>query len=191
MGLKSLWSVPPCHIKESMMSTEGEGAVKTKASEVRISHLKRREIQAPIIASLIKGFAKEIGYDKAIEIAEKVIREDAISSGKKLAQKFARNTLTELSKVVTEVWAEDGAMRIEMNTESDNELFFDVTYCAYAEMYAKLGIKELGFILSCSRDFPFIEGFNAEIELRRTKTLMEGDDCCDFRYAKRGRSVTT
>ena len=167
-----------------VMSTEAERAVKRKESEMRITHLKRREIQAPIIASFIKGFAEEIGYDKAIAIAEKVIRDDAISSGKKLARGLAKNTLSELSKIVTEVWAEDGAMRIEMIRQSDNELFFDVTYCAYAEMYQKMGIRELGFILSCSRDVPFIEGFNPELELRRTKTLMDGADCCDFRYAK-------
>jgi hypothetical protein len=55
-------------------------------------------------------------------------------------------------------------------------------------MYEEMGIKELGFILSCSRDFPFMEGFNPEIELRRTKTIMEGAECCDFRYKKRGSS---
>ncbi len=26
------------------------------------------------------------------------------------------------------------------------------------------------------------EGFNLGIKFRRTKTLMEGDDCCDHRY---------
>ena len=96
--------------------------------------------------------------------------------------------MSELAKIVKEVWAKDGAMRIQIIRENDNELFFDVTHCGYAQMYEKMGIKELGFVLSCSRDFPFMEGFNPEIELRRTKTIMEGADCCDFRYKKRGSS---
>jgi len=55
-------------------------------------------------------------------------------------------------------------------------------------MYEKLGIKELGCVLSCSRDFSFMEGFNPEIELIRTKTIMEGSECCDFRYVKKGNT---
>jgi hypothetical protein len=52
-------------------------------------------------------------------------------------------------------------------------------------MYEKLGIKELGCVLSCSRDFSFMEGFNSEIELIRTKTIMGGFECCDFRYVRK------
>jgi GTP cyclohydrolase II len=79
-------------------------------------------------------------------------------------------------------------MKIQIIRENNNELFFDVTYCGYAQMYEDMGIKELGFIFSCSRDFPFMEGFNLEIELTRTKTIMEGAECCDFRYKKRQSS---
>ena len=76
-------------------------------------------------------------------------------------------------------------MKIQIIRETDSELFFDVTYCGYAQMYEKMGLKELGFILSCSRDFPFMEGFNPEIELSRAKTIMEGAGYCDFRYKKK------
>ena len=162
--------------------------MKKKASEVRITHLKCREIQAPIVSALIQGFAEEIGSDRTIEVAQKVISKDAIESGKKLAQEYSGNTMSELTKIVKEVWAKDDAMKIQIIRENENELFFDVTYCGYAQMYERMGIKELGFILSCSRDFPFMEGFNAEIELTRTKTIMEGAECCDFRYKKRGSS---
>ena len=137
---------------------------------------------------MIQGFTEEIGSAKTIEVAKKVINKDAIESGKKLAQEYSGNTMSELTKIVKEVWAKDGAMRIQIIRENDDELFFDVTHCGYAQMYEKMGIKELGFILSCSRDFPFMEGFNPEIELRRTKTIIEGAECCDFRYKKRESS---
>jgi fumarate hydratase class II len=55
-----------------------------KMTKMKISHLKRREVQAPIVSSLIKAFADKIGYDKAVDIAKEVIREDAILSGKTL-----------------------------------------------------------------------------------------------------------
>jgi len=76
-------------------------------------------------------------------------------------------------------------MKIEIIRENDKELFFDVTYCGYAEMYEKMGIKQFGSILSCSRDFPFMEGFNPDIKLTRTKTIMQGAEYCDFRYQEK------
>ncbi|MGD8286339.1 MAG: L-2-amino-thiazoline-4-carboxylic acid hydrolase [Desulfobacterales bacterium] len=155
-----------------------------KNPSMKITHLKRREVQAPLVSSLIKGFADEMGYEKAIGIAKKVIREDALLSGKTLAEAYSGNSISELSKIAKEVWAKDDALEIKMVKESDKELFFDVTHCRYAEMYEKFGIKNLGCILSCLRDFYFLEGFNPKITLKRTTTIMEGGDCCDFRYAE-------
>lgn len=147
-----------------------------------LTHLKCREVQAPIVSSLIKEFAKKIGYEKAIEIAKEVIKKDAILSGKMLAEKFSGNSLSELSTIAKEVWAKDNAMSIRIIKETEVEFFFDVTECGYAKMYEKLGLRDLGCILSCDRDFSFLEGFNPSIELIRTKTIMDGKKICDFRY---------
>ena len=153
---------------------------------MNITHQKLREIQAPIVTLLINGFAREIGYEKAINIAETVISEDAMATGKKMAKEYKGNTLTELAKIVKEVWAKNGALKLEMIRETDSELFFDVTYCGYAQMYEKMEIKDMGSTLSCIRDFSFLKGFNSQIELRRTQTIMEGAKYCDFRF----KSVT-
>jgi predicted hydrocarbon binding protein len=153
---------------------------------MNITHQKLREIQAPIVTLLINGFVKEIGYKKAIKIAENVISEDAMAAGEKMAKKYNGNTLTELAKIVKDVWAKNGALKIEMIKETESELFFDVTYCEYAQMYEKMGIKDMGSTLSCIRDFSFLKGFNPQIELKRTQTIMEGAKYCDFRF----KSVT-
>ena len=156
-----------------------------KKTAPKIPHLFLREIQAPLAAALIKGYAKEIGNDKALEIAKKVICEDAISSGKVLAQKYAGNSLKDLLNIVKDVWAKDGTLELANLTLDEDTLSFDVTYCGYAEMYERLGIKELGSLLSCCRDIAFVDGFNPEFELIRTKTIMEGADICDFCYKKK------
>ena len=159
--------------------------MKQKASSVDISHLLCREIQAPLVSALIRGFAREIGDSKAFSIAKKIICEDAVVSGKSLAEKYSGNSLQDLLKIVEEVWAQDGTLEIKNIRLNENTLSFDVTDCGYAKMYERLGIKELGSLLSCCRDFTFVDGFNPEIELIRTKTIMEGADICDFRYQKK------
>jgi hypothetical protein len=71
---------------------------------------------------------------------------------------------------------------MEVLEQSENSFSFNVTRCRYAELYQALGIAELGAILSCNRDFSLIEGFNPDIHLTRTQTIMEGAAFCDFRY---------
>ena len=51
--------------------------------------------------------------------------------------------------------------------------------------YEKLGEPELGFLLVCSSDVPFVEGFGGVItSLTRTQTIMHGASHCDFRYSR-------
>jgi len=156
--------------------------LKQKVSKQEIAHVKVRELQAPLVSALINGFTKEIGKIQAHEIAQKVINEDAALSGKTLAEKSSGNSLKDLLKVIQEVWTKDGAMEIENISLDERSLSFDVTYCGYAEVYRRLGIQELGTLMSCSRDFAFMDGFNPAIELQRTKTIMENDSICNFRY---------
>jgi hypothetical protein len=61
-------------------------------------------------------------------------------------------------------------------------------------MYRALGLAELGGSLSCQRDFALAQGFNADIELTRTQTIMGGAPFCDFRFglaAQQGSLATT
>jgi hypothetical protein len=148
----------------------------------RISHLKRRQIQGPLVARLIRAFGEKMGHDKAVEVATAAIRADAIASGKMLAEKYEGSSMAALARVVREEWAEDGAMTLRFLAETDQALSFDVIRCGYAEAYEALGIRDLGFCLSCNRDGSFATGFNPRMRLVRTQTIMQGAPYCDFRF---------
>lgn len=150
--------------------------------EPALSHLQRREIQAPIAACLIQGFAEAIGREKALAIAAEAIREEARDMGRRMAEKLGGNGLAELHRLVEELWAEGEALTVRFLEKNEKRLGFDVTCCRYAEMYEANGMKDLGFCLSCNRDAAFAEGFNPRIRLVRTQTIMEGAACCDFRF---------
>ena len=164
-----------------------DGEPDAKPGSATISHLARREAQAPLVSSLIDAYAKRFGKEEALEVAREVIRADAARSGRELAERFGGSSLETLLDVVREVWAEDGTMEVADVRLSDRALAFDVTRCGYAAMYRRLGLQELGGLMSCDRDFPFQDGFNPDIRLTRTKTIMEGADCCDFRYVMKDR----
>jgi hypothetical protein len=172
-------------LKDDEMNKDDEYPLKnpeTAPYEREISHFRRREIQASVAACLIREFAAVMGHDKAVEVAVAAIREDARTAGRMMAGKLGGDTLAELSRVVRDLWAEDDAISIRMLEETDRNLDFDVTRCRYAEMYDALDMKDLGFCLSCSRDGAFAEGFNSRIRLSRTRTIMQGEAYCDFRF---------
>jgi len=126
-----------------------------------------------------------MGEQEALAVAEEVIREDAIRSGRSLAEAYSDNSLMTLHRIVREVWAAEGTMEVSNVDLGPGYLDFDVTACGYAEMYERLGLREQGCLLSCQRDFPFLVGFNPHIELRRTQTIMEGASHCECRYRRR------
>jgi hypothetical protein len=73
-----------------------------------------------------------------------------------------------------------------MKEDSDTVLAFDVKRCDFADLYRELGFGDIGALISCDRDAAFLEGFDPELELVREKTIMEGDDLCDFCYRRKG-----
>ena len=79
-------------------------------------------------------------------------------------------------------WTQDNALEIDVLQKNDETFSFNVIRCRYAELYKALGIPELGAVLSCNRDYALIEGFNGEVALTRTQTIMQGATHCDFRY---------
>ena len=95
------------------------------------------------------------------------------------------NDLPHLKQVV-ERWKAGGALELTVLREDDETFEFDVTRCRFAEMYHRLGLADLGPLLSCNRDGAMIEGFNPALDFRRTQTIMEGAHHCDFRYRRPG-----
>jgi hypothetical protein len=135
-----------------------------------ISLLKQREIEAKIAASIINGYARAIDRERALKMAADVIQNLAREAGKKIAKFRGANTISELAVIVREIWSEDKALEVEFLEESDSKL------------YERLGLKEFGYYFSCNRDGAFIQGFNPQIKLKRTNTIMEGAQLCDFRF---------
>ncbi len=145
--------------------------------------LQQREIEAGVLAPLIRAFAAEVGEPRAREIVGGVIRGLAEQAG--CAAAAGGNDLAHLKSVVA-AWTEGGALELTVLRDDAEAFEFDVTRCRFAEMYARLGLADLGALLSCARDGAMIGGFNPAIAFERTQTIMGGAPFCDFRYRKPG-----
>ncbi|VTS01365.1 L-2-amino-thiazoline-4-carboxylic acid hydrolase [Tuwongella immobilis] len=154
-----------------------------------VTLLEQREIEAKILGPILRAFAAELGESRTREILAGVIRQLAHDAGCAAAESAQGNTLTHLQATI-ERWRGGNALSLEVLQSSPDRLEFNVTRCAFAEMYRRLGLSEFGDLLSCSRDAAMIEGFNPAIEFQRTQTLLGGASHCDFRYRLRDSAAT-
>jgi hypothetical protein len=148
-----------------------------------IGLLKRREIEARILAPVVKALADAFGREPVLAVARAAIEDVARTQGAELAQQTGAKDMAAFRAAV-EGWKHGGALELTVLHEDGRALDFDVTKCRYAQMYRELGMEELGAILSCSRDAAFAEGFNAELRLERSQTILDGAPRCDFRFRK-------
>jgi L-2-amino-thiazoline-4-carboxylic acid hydrolase len=150
-------------------------------NEVPISHLQRRKIEGRVLLPFIEACREKFGDAATRELVITTIRQLAVEDGARWADTYGRD-LASLKTVADEVWTGGGSLEVDMLAAGDDRLDFNVTRCRYAEFYKERGLTELGYLLHCNRDFAMIDGFNPDLKLTRSQTVMEGASHCDFRF---------
>jgi len=66
----------------------------------------------------------------------------------------------------------------------DSQYAFEmkITECLTEIVFREANAPDLGYACVCHADFGFPVGINPKLKLIRTKTLMQGHDCCNHRY---------
>jgi len=153
----------------------------------KIGVLTRREVEARILAPMLDAMGEAFGRDRVLQVMRDTIIRIARKQGSELAGSMGGVTFQHFADSLR-FWTMDDALGIDVIEQTEDVFSFNVTRCRYAELYGKLGIRELGTALSCARDYALIEGFNPDVSLKRTQTIMEGAPHCDFRYClKKGK----
>ncbi len=144
--------------------------------------LQVRQIEANIIKPIYEEMVAELGEERAREILSKAINTDAVRQGAELAASTDQPNNLETFATLTGRWSKGDALKKEELHSSENKLDFNVVRCRYAEMYKEMDLAHIGTILSCGRDGSLCEGYNPDVTLTRTQTIMGGASHCDFRF---------
>ena len=155
--------------------------MKNHTGKKELNRIEKRAIEALAIAPVIRAVSQRIGRDEALAILQEVNQQEAFQRGGSMAEKMDRKGIEELVDEVAG-WGRGGVWEMDVLEQTSTTYFFNVTRCPYYEKYRELGLEEFGVGFSCCRDEPFARGFNPQLRLERTKTIMEGADHCDFRY---------
>jgi hypothetical protein len=152
-----------------------------KTADKELNRIEKRAIEALAIAPVIRAVSERIGRDEALAILKEVNEQEAFQRGRNMAKKMGQNGIEALVDEVAG-WGRGGVWEMDVLEQTPTTYFFNVTRCPYYEKYRELGLEEFGVGFSCCRDEPFARGFNPNLSLVRTKTIMEGAEHCDFRY---------
>ncbi|MFW9808523.1 MAG: L-2-amino-thiazoline-4-carboxylic acid hydrolase [Candidatus Thorarchaeota archaeon] len=91
----------------------------------------------------------------------------------------------DFKKHMDEMWASEQVSKTHtcetLDSKSDR-VTYKVTECIWAKAMRELDAADLGLLTMCDIDFVSASIYHPNIKLIREKTLMNGDDCCDFTY---------
>jgi hypothetical protein len=130
---------------------------------------------------LLKHLENDIGKERLLEMLKKASYEENVKLGKRLSDRISslqvfadpfRNETSNLSKTIVREIIED----------SDTAFEIRITECLTEIVFREADALDLGYACVCHADFGLPVGINPKLKLIRTKTLMQGHDCCNHRY---------
>jgi L-2-amino-thiazoline-4-carboxylic acid hydrolase len=151
---------------------------------VGIPVIEQAKIQAQVLVPLVRALQAELGEERANALVRKALGDVYRRLGEQWWRAQKSKHVGENMASAFAAFAKGDAIDYSVRAESQDTYEIDVTGCRYAQFYKELGEPELGFLLVCSGDFPFAEGFGPDMRLTRTQTIMQGGSHCDFRYRR-------
>jgi len=138
---------------------------------------------------IIRTFS-QFEYSFMSSILEIMPRKEAIEYIKKLADEIAHSRtdpnnyvsnfeeMLERYRGILERWQ---AQDVVAGISDDVKLLYKVKKCRWAEVLKDFD-HELSYAMMCYQDFENTKNQNPNFILTRTKTIMQGNECCDFCY---------
>ncbi len=77
-------------------------------------------------------------------------------------------------------------MAYEVIEKSDEVYEMKVTECLWAKTFRDKNAADIGYATVCHGDFTEATAYHPKLKLKRTKTLMQGHDCCNHRWTWEG-----
>ena len=146
--------------------------------------LEEIKTQVKVILPILKVLRDEFGEDKAGKILKKALCPYIRDVYLEIGERKTGTPFEKWNKTWDEIRPRIGEnVEREFIVNDNKKKEYNVKKCKFAEYFREINEPELGNILMCDFDYYVAEIGKPTVELTRTKTLMDGGDCCDFRYS--------
>lgn len=135
----------------------------------------QRELERVLGKKKAHAILREWAKNRTIELVKQYLKD----SGTKISN------FSDFKNYMDKEWVSEHTLKTHtcetINSSSDG-VTYKVTECIWAKMMRELDAPDLGLLTMCDIDFISASVYHPNIKLIREKTLMNGDDYCDFTY---------
>jgi hypothetical protein len=138
------------------------------------------------VVRLVRLMEKEIGVEKAHYILLRARVEGDLEGVKAqmndLKPFSVFNDFKQFMKDLHENEFTCNLFTINYPIDDEKEVEFRTTECIMAKVFKDLNASDIGYIMCCQPDYESTPAYSPNVYLKRTKSLMKGDDYCDTKY---------
>jgi len=127
---------------------------------------------------LMKKFAQYIDKETVLSMIKKAVDENNQSIKPNMEAKSIKVFANSILKNETYKICQD----LETLDLTDKVFEIKVTNCLWAKTFSEKNAADIGYATMCHGDFSSVAAYHPKLKLERTKTLMEGHDCCNHRF---------
>lgn len=132
---------------------------------------------------LAKRLAAKMGEEQFMELLGEAAMEGGREAGAAYAAAAPNNDLSTFAQSMrTPAPFIDRALTFEIVEDSSNAFEVKIAECLWARTFREADAADIGYACICHPDYAMAEGFNPSMRMVRTKTLMQGHDCCNHRW---------
>lgn len=139
------------------------------------------------LVSFVRWLEDKLGKEKAHEVFSDWAENESVESVRELIRKREEPIEAfEEVKVLMREWIRDinenNLEDVSITEETATSSTCMVDACIHAKVFRDIDAADIGYLLYCKHDFAAAPAIHPKVALKRTKTLMEGDEFCDFVY---------
>ena len=134
---------------------------------------------------VMKRLSSLIGDDKFPALLSEATSEASSEAPMKVKPEPGRDMENFISYFLNELMPAPiyrSALTWDIVEKSSTALEFRFSQCLWAETFRAEDAAEIGYATVCYGDYAYTKAISPRIKLIRTKTLMQGHDCCNHRF---------
>jgi len=131
---------------------------------------------------LIRTLRKEMDDPEVIRLLNLNSDEIGRQQGKAHAQAVPDTSFESFVSVFRQMIS-GSSLTGEVVEETETAFELNITECIWATVFREAGLAgDIGHAAVCNMDYSWPPAFNPDFKMERSKTLMQGHDCCNHRY---------
>jgi hypothetical protein len=153
-----------------------------RKEERSLSPKETAEMMSRTLHEIIRTLRREMGDSETIRLLKLNSDEFGRQRGVMQAERSPDTSFESFVSVFRQM-ASGSSLTADVVQDNDEVFELEVSECVWEVVFRQAELAgEIGHAAVCNMDYSWPPAFNPAFRMERTKTLMQGHDCCNHRY---------